>query len=271
MWAALVSVLALGLALGGPRDGLAQGASKQQVVELMMLSGANRALERVTDLYLPMLELSRDKMPQAVHKGLKNLMLRAFDPRRLNAQYVAALQAGLDEKLLMASSEWLKSPLGLRLTRLEVEASTEEGRKRMETWSKRLGGIPPLRTRFELMLRLVHATNGAVVAAETEVIVKEPIIQTLNATAPEKERQTPERMFAKLVKMRDELLDKKAQLLVTQMLYTYRDVSDDELRRYVVFLESQTGRQYTDRANAAMLAALRESNDWIAARFHQLF
>jgi hypothetical protein len=123
----------------------------------------------------------------------------------------------------------------------------------------------------DLVVRLIRATNIAAVDTEAEVIVKEPIIQTVNAAKPENQRLPQEKVQADLTRLREMLLQEKLRSFVLQFLFTYRTVSDDELRQYAQFLESPRGVQYIDGINGGLIGSLRQSSDWIAERFRQIF
>jgi hypothetical protein len=61
--------------------------------------------------------------------------------------------------------------------------------------------------------------------------------------------------------MRGQMEAAIAGKVVTQMLYVYSPLSDDELRRYVDFLASAPGREYGRAAHGALLRVVREVAD----------
>ncbi len=56
------------------------------------------------------------------------------------------------------------------------------------------------------------------------------------------------------------------RVCLVSMLLAYRALSDDELERYVQFVESEAGRWYMSVMNAALLAAVDAAADATASQ-----
>jgi hypothetical protein len=157
---------------------------------------------------------------------------------------------------------WYGSPLGRRITGQELAALVAAGDAEAvaDLEQKR-----PSSRRLELIERL-DAAGGA---SETTVDVTVAIVRSLTLAfqpgLPAVAGLSRAELDRQIFRARNRTLQDMRGLCMVSMLLAYRGLSDDELERYVQFVESDAGQWYTSVMNSALLAAVGAAADATAA------
>jgi hypothetical protein len=252
-------------------------------------SAAREVAPRIAATADEVLEMSGVK-PQLAVAPVK--MAGEFKPRRpLNAEDAAALEAILarnfaadrlftqirsefkrraDGKKLAEVAAWLRSPLGQKITALEVAAGLEaDAGQRMVAFAPG-GRGGPAAARVALMERIDWTAGVTDGALESMLAVARAMAMAINRALPPDERQPVAQIERHMQQLRGQSRAKLAQSTITFMLYQYRSLDDDELQQYADFLASDAGRWYSSTMSKAMnrtvaVAAQRTASELIRA------
>jgi hypothetical protein len=245
--ASALLALVPGAALAGP------GAAR----ELLRRSGLEAQLTQVEGaVRVAILEHARGESDARRVGRALDAARRAFASERLRAT-VARHLATLDRTSARAALAFLRSPAGRRATRAEVAASEPEALAAEE--DSRFGAGPPLSAaRSELIARLERASGGGQARLELDLRLATAMLEgallarpELAAAVPRLERTGSEVQAAQLEAYREAARREDARV--------YRELTDEELARYVEFAESPAGRRYQAAVRSALLAALEEA------------
>ncbi len=167
---------------------------------------------------------------------------------------VASVQSDFDAKRFDAVQQQLATPLLQRVTRAERESlkSLAADPSNFSAFLTRLQRQPPTAQRLALIGREVEAMEAADPTRQRPAIVDSldalpgalEQAQQLTVTAPSTGS------FAYLSQVSPTL----------SSLYTYRDLSDAEMERYLQFLESDAGRWYARAGHQAIIAAIQRAS-----------
>ena len=162
-----------------------------------------------------------------------------------------------DATKLQAALGWYRSPLGRRITEIEVAFSTSGGVEReIERYIGRLRQRPPERERVALVARLDAAGR----ATETSLDVSMAIIRSLAAAVdpylPAERRLGRSQLESRIREVRAQAFEQVRRLSLVMMLFLYRDVPDADLARYVRFAESEAGQWYVSAVSRAFVDAV---------------
>ncbi len=247
--AAIAFLLALALlATGAAADDSKDGG--RRVRELMHKSGLWKQIAQLE----PNVQLgidqahARDRGKKALEAKdlarLKAAASRAFDTRRLRAEFEKELAAELSREDEAEVLVWLSSDLGKRLTALE-EKSDEAGEvtRREKEAPVYFATVPPQRVeRFKRLakaIRLGEANAGMIINMSIGLAYGFAIIMPPHDTAG------VEATKRQLEAQRPQMIAAFEASGVTEFAYTYRDVSDADVDRYVAFQETRAGRNYS--------------------------
>lgn len=144
------------------------------------------------------------------------------------------LTAALDENTQYALTDWLKTPLGEKTTRLESRhISLNILRALVENREKLLSDTGRLQMIVQLE-RIISATDAVV---DNKLMARKIQLQARH----EADRQTIE---AAIRAARDDVYRYYYPLVIIQMSYTYHPLTDSQLQDYIDFAESPAGQYY---------------------------
>jgi hypothetical protein len=184
--------------------------------------------------------------------ALEQILARNFAADRLYDQIRSEFKRRADSKKLPEVALWLRSPLGQKVTAVEVAAGVEtDAAQRMIAFAPGGRGGPSA-ARVALMERIDWTAGVTDGALESTLAVARAMAMAINRALPPDERQTTAQVERQIQQLRGQSRAKLAQATVTYMLYQYRSLEDDELQQYADFLASDAGRWYTATMSKAM-------------------
>lgn len=182
-----------------------------------------------------------------------------FDAAALYARIRIEFERNLDSSKLARALAWYDSPLGKRITGLELAASN--GPDAVADLEKNL----PSPRRLLFVERL--DTGGG--ASETTVDVTMAIVRSLTRAfqpaLPAVARLSPGQLDDQFARARNRTLEKIRDACLVNMLVAYRSLSDHELEQHVQFVESEAGQWYVSLMNGALLTAVDVAAEATAA------
>ena len=242
---AIVIVFIAGLA--------AEAKSPDRMSDLIKLSGLDNTFALMgARLKVSMKQALPNSPMEAAYRekvlaGLDPAAEVAFAPEKLNRDFLLAIDGKLSNADLDKIFAFLKSPLGRRMTALERENNTEDRQAQMAKMAgellQRLKNDPERVKQFKLLdssLRLTETAIdmalsmgravgiGMVAADERTAALSAEAIQSIDLA---------------LQQTRAAMTPKVKETILLAMAYTYRDASIQELRQYLVFLNSPAGKK----------------------------
>lgn len=167
---------------------------------------------------------------------------------------------------LGAALVWLRSPFARRMEQAESNVS----RGSLEGYLAELESAPPSGERVELLLRLDRASGTSEAAVEMQAAMMKALLQGLYPSGSGGEHAIDQAVE----QARPKLARKTRNRIQVSLHFMYRDVSDDELGRYLAYLESENGewlsRVLLKSLFAAMEEGARRSGEVLAERLVEL-
>jgi len=220
--------------------------------EVMRLSGLTVQVDLLAMMILGEFDRLRSLGLQPA-AGATPAVAQTFGAEPLRSSMREALSRSLDPERTRTLLAWLRAPFSQRIVTLECVLPTAERQTELIDFVNQLPSRPPSPTRLMLIHRLeraADATEGsAVVLAAAGAALRKalrPFVSPAVMPQPEKGRSTA-----------NQVVDENARFrTMVSLLFTYRDLSDADLGRYVSFLESPTGRWFTRIVQSAFLTSL---------------
>ena len=186
------------------------------------------------------------------HEMVYGLLREAFIPQ-------------VDRTSLEATAAWLRSPLGRRITMLEVSTSDPSFEQKVADYAAELKANRPSDRRVELIWRLDWVMGSSESAADLYVTLSRGVAKAVSAAGPPERRLRPGQIEEQVAEIRARVRGPLSAMHHSATLYAYRDLTDDELTAYVVFSSSDAGRWYNLAMHKAMASALGRTVDQTAA------
>jgi hypothetical protein len=226
------------------------------IKDLIKLSGLEQQIKQIPQQVLTGFEKDGKKLPPAQYQALRRMLNQVFSPAAIQAHVQKRLRTELDPVVAKKSLEWLRSDLGRKITKLEESASTPQALKEMQAYGAQLKATPPSQERLTLARQVdfaTHATENTVEITEASAF---SVAAAMDATLPQDKQQGQDRIRILVDRQRLKWRESSQDLMLVGLLYTYQKLSDQELERYVEFLETDIGRHYHNNASDALKDAL---------------
>ncbi|HZF05504.1 MAG TPA: DUF2059 domain-containing protein [Patescibacteria group bacterium] len=192
------------------------------------------------------------------------IVARQFAPERLYTVIRDDFRRRVDQKQLDAMAVWFRSPLGRKITALEIAASNPDAAPKIAAFAAGLKTAPAGASRLDLVQRLDWVTGTSQETTDLALAITGSVARAAAATTPAERRARAGLVDRRVEEMRGQVAVVIAENVVAQMFYVYAPLSDTELTQYVDFLASPSGRSYGRVAHSALLRVVREVADLTA-------
>jgi hypothetical protein len=235
------------------------GIHQDLVKEYIRLSG----MEEIISTFPEQLDLMNSqrlltsKTPEE-DKKLNEMMKEAFDIEIAMRDLNTFLLENTDIAFLRDLLQWLDSPLGKKIKNEELKSSGAEHQADMLRFMADMQTTPPEQERIALIQDLEETLH---LSDLTTIIVIEMIqgmTQAVNFSLPEEERQSEEEILEEVASLAPMLKESFRQQMIMTSFYTYRNISDSDLRDYIRFYKSPTGQKEIDITGKALSSVLKQ-------------
>jgi hypothetical protein len=190
-----------------------------------------------------------------------HIVARQFAPERLYAVIRDDFRRRVDQKQLDAMAVWFRSPLGGKITALEIAASNPDAAPQIAAFAAGLKTSPAAASRLDLVQRLDWVTGTSQETTDLALAIAGSVARAAAAAMPAERRARAGLVERRIEEMRGQMAVVIGENVLAQMLYVYAPLSDAELKQYVDFLASPPGRSYGRVAHSALLRVVREVAD----------
>jgi len=242
----------------------AQSQDNSRVQELFVKSGMQEQLKALPSLVQSAFNQSVEKdeeakkLPKTLVSAMSAAATEAFSPTRLRVTMLAELPKKLTAQDIKEVLKWLDSPLGKKCTHLEEASSTPEVDADMQKYATGLQASPPTSERLQVLREFDAAVKATEAAVDMAINTQVALAMAIIATFP-KERQVPiENVLREVEKNRPAMeAEVRSQVLISH-LYTYRTLTDAEIKLYTDFAKSPAGSKYNAAAKESFDKAVIE-------------
>jgi hypothetical protein len=203
------------------------------------------------------MEELRSQVDSALVPALAEAAVEAFRPDVLEADILADIQQRLTIEDMNAALAFLDTPAGRRVTRAEEQASTRTPAE-LEQFVRELKQKSPRDVRLSLVQELIAASYVEDITVRGMQAIALGVALGMDSTQP-RERRIGRAKIERQVKkaLPEEEIKQDLRLsLPVGYLYTYRNIDDADLRAYLRFLTSASGKRYTEQMTEAFMGAL---------------
>ncbi len=238
------------------------GATSRSVQDLYVQSGMEKQAQQLAPTINAGIQQGLERRPDSggktakLAKRLQAAVTHVYGANAVKREMVAHLEKHLEKATTNAALHWLRSDPGRKITRMEIAATTLEGQQQAMAYFQSFEKSPPTDTRVELVSDLALATDAVEMGIETAINVQAAILAALSSQSAKGQGSSISNVKKQLDQQRDAIRETIAQQTIMSFLYTYRDLSDEELGAYIKFANSKSGRAYHDTLSAGFNAAL---------------
>lgn len=241
--------------LGASFSAFADDASAL-IKEVLNLAGVEKQLEEIAHFAENEIETRKDALAEADYLSLKSRMTATFASEKLRVAVENSLAQTARDPRFAAWRDTLQQPLVAKMTQLENQSSGASAFRELSNYAEKLQHFPPPPARVDLVTRLAKATYATALAMDSHIAVTKVLLRLINPSLPENKQLDAKKEERILVDLRSQLEENLKDVAMITYLYTYRDVSDEELNQYAMLYETSPGQWVTENLVKAIRAAL---------------
>ena len=227
-----------------------------RVDDLLELSGVRAQLFGLARGIAKELRPAPGIMSPKDQASIDRVLSKSLRPEVLYGLLREAFIPYIDRTNLEAAAAWLRSPLGRRITMLEVSTAAPSFEQKVTDYAAEIQSNRPSDRRGELIWRLDWVMGSSDSSADLYATLSRGVAKAVSAAGPPERRLRPGQIDEQIAEVRARVRQPLQALHHTATLYAYRDLTDDELTAYVVFSSSDAGRWFNLAMHKAMLSAV---------------
>ncbi len=239
----------------------AQTQPNSQLDEVLSLYGVESQVSQIPAQIEEQLKSYDDGRDVETMRILKDVLPRAYGKDYLMASVCETFYREARGRDLGPTLEWLRSPLGARISRAEAEAARPEALEEMMEFFEEYQGIDSDSPRVRLLSDLDEAAGVTESGVRLVLEMARSTARGVNHLAPGGQPATGDAMENKISQLKQQirpLLRESTKLL---LYFKFRSVSDDEIRQYLEFVRSPDGQWLQEAVLNSLLQALRDAGD----------
>jgi hypothetical protein len=249
----LAAALVFGLASGA---GAESEPYSQETLGLYQLSGLASRIGSLEFQIVESISIQTQRLPEVTRRTLIDSVSEQFDSGAVRAAALEGMEGIRKPEHAKALLEWLRSPIGRRITELDVALSTPEGMAALQAYARTLADGPPLPERVAFAERLDAATGATNIATDAAVGSNLVIAAVINATRPVSDRLRFGDLLIVIEAQREQLRALVQEPTLVTFLYMHSVLPEGDLERYAEFFESDAGVWHQALASKALIASL---------------
>ncbi len=158
---------------------------------------------------------------------------------------VESLRTHLPNHIADEVEIWLDTNLGAKISELEKAIHEPEVYNAILSSANTNSEADRDSKRDQLIQRLDKATQLSFSTVDLAMSIQTTVLKAFFASLPEETRPSNEQLAAGVEANRFQMQGMINQQIYTTMLYTYKDLSNQELNQYIDWLESDTGQFFS--------------------------
>jgi PIN domain nuclease of toxin-antitoxin system len=182
---------------------------------------------------------------------IDRIVSQRFSAGSLYARMRLEFEKNLESAKLAKALEWYGSPLGKRITGLELASLIPDGGPAPD-----FEKVRPSERRLDLLRRLDSGGGASDTTVDVTMAIVGSLTRAFQPALPAVARLSPGQLEHELTQVRNLTLERIRRACLLNMLAAYRDLTDDELEQYVRFVESEGGQWYMSVMNGTLLIAV---------------
>ena len=228
------------------------------ITEILELSGLEQQFEEIQRFAISEADNRKEGLAPGTHAALRQSLGTAFATAKLRANVIAVFKEFGDHNKLQQWRTTLQSPLMRRMRALEQAATRDEAYAATIEFGRHLENLPPPTERVTLIMRLATVTAATELALDSHIAVTRALLHHINPTLPDNKKLDLKKENAILSDVRAQLAEQMNDVTIVTYLYTYREITDADLREYISSYESEAGRSATELTARALRKALQQ-------------
>ena len=227
--------------------------------EALEMSGAKEQINYYADVVgsgLP--QLQGNPGEQKIREDLLRLIRESYRLDKIYPSVVQVFQGRFNKEHIISVLSWLKSPVGQKMTSLEIEANSPEGIKRMRAFANEYQKIKE--DRKKLLIRFEKASSVTDMNIEVVSASLLEMLRSMQSQTAGRNRMSSGEIEAIVEKIRNMPREQLRSNVMVSLACTYRGLTDGELASAIEFYEAPAGKWFYDTSIKALTSAIGKAS-----------
>ncbi|HWQ96208.1 MAG TPA: hypothetical protein VN368_02430 [Candidatus Methylomirabilis sp.] len=214
---------------------------------LMHKSGLKKQIDQIPALLQYELNQQQQKHKNLTDEDfnrISKLARQAFDAKSIYDDVQVYIESNLSAYDIKTVLEWLESPLGKKITKLEEYSSTIEAQGEMELIAPKLLEENKNSARIVKIKELDNLTGATEASVSTVLNIQLAMMTSMSAATNADNQPSFEEIQDLVGRNKLKIQAAMETMGQIQFLYTYRTLTDEEIDMYIKFAGSESGKKY---------------------------
>jgi hypothetical protein len=227
-------------------------ADAQALDTLLERSGLRLQLESLSAGVRVQFLLGQGRLSGEDRLTVDRIVSQRFSAGHLYDRMRLEFEKNLEGARMAKALEWYESPLGKRITGLELAALTSDGAPSTPDNENSRAS----QQRLDLLRRLDTVGGASDTTVDVTMAIVGSLARAFQPSLPAVARLSRGQLEYELSQVRNMTLERIRRACLLNMLSAYRGLTDAELEQYVGFVESEGGQWYMGVMNSSLLTAV---------------
>lgn len=241
-------------------------AQQDDAVDMFFrLSGLEQQIRDLPSIVLEQFNEEKELLTPASRNNALAVIEEVFNPELMVTDARNYLMLVSADGFIDEINAWLNTELTQKMNDLEMASNDDVTFENRDRFFSTLENEMPSEARLELLRRLESSTEATyyLVSIITDMYLS--LIQIMSNYMPPEDRVSSDRLPELRYAIMNDLLPMYRDITFAMNLYTYRDVSHEDLEEYVSFYETEAGKWFADVSFEVINHVLMQANVRIAS------
>lgn len=204
---------------------------------LFRLGGLGDILAEAESVVAMAGNIDQDALAPGQDKFARSIMRRAYSRGKFYRVLRRPFVENYKPQHIHSAAQWYRSALGKKIRRLEEAASNPDNKLAIESFAKQLMKSPPSEGRISLVERIERSTYMTEAG-------KSLFLGYVKLMHPFNKNIDAKRLRKVLRVLRENITEPMREVVLRNLLFSYRNLKDKDLEKYAEFLDSKAGQWF---------------------------
>jgi hypothetical protein len=248
------TVLLLGVA-----SGLSAQTPRDKVIEFLDQTGIAEQLNDIPFIINEQFRTEAYKFQPEIQAEIKSQLRASFVAELVREDAISYVLNDVEQGHIQVVLDWLNSPLTMKMNELEIQATTQESQAELASFVEKVEDGEVNQARLQTILDFDDLTQTTNSTVEYIAELYLALVQAMNPYVASEDKINSDETDAMKAMIVQEVYPQYKDVTVILNLYTYKDVSDEELNEYISFYKTPEGIWFTEVSSGIFKQVLSQA------------
>ncbi len=195
---------------------------------------------------------------RTINRNIAQIITNSFSVQSMRKMIVTGLMENISDLEMQHILEWLNSSAGQKITMAEEMASSEKGVRETQAYIKTFNSSKASRERVRLIKDLNTFMNITETSVQIALSTQFALSMTVNKPKKKLNHADIQSLYKTFQKNRPRLEPMIKHQVHGSLLYTYQNLADYPLEKYLTFIKSESGKKYSSATSTIVVQIITD-------------